>query len=103
MRIAAICDRCGREFLLFQLYTASSFAADRCPHCSAHLGIVRVAPLAASADEALAALVRSLREIAGRNPGFRLDPQTVLGPVTEALDALARRDHEAQVRSGQAA
>ena len=64
MRIAATCERCGREFLLFQLYTASPFAADRCPHCSAHLGIVRVAPLAASADEALAALVRSLREIA---------------------------------------
>ena len=103
MRIAATCERCGREFLLFQLYTASPFAADRCPHCSAHLGIVRVAPLAASADEALAALVRSLREIAGRNPGFRLDPQTVLGPVTEALEALARRDHEAQARADQAA
>ena len=103
MRIAATCERCGREFLLFQLYTASPFTADRCPHCSVHLGIVRVAPLAASADEALVALVRSLQEMAARNPGFRLDPQTVLEPVTEALEGISRRDTQAEIGSGRAA
>ena len=96
MRIAATCDNCGREFLFFQLYQASPLAADRCPHCSAHLGIVRVGPLAASADQALADLVESLREIAARNPHFRLDPQSVLSPLGEALEALASPNTQAE-------
>lgn len=90
MRIAATCARCGREFLFFQLYNAGPLTADRCPHCSAHLGVVRVAPVAAAADDALAALAGALHEIAGRNPGFRLDPESVLGPIREALEPVAR-------------
>lgn len=89
MRIAATCEHCGREFLFFQLYNAGPATADRCPHCSAHLGIVAVAPLAASADRALEALAECLREFAGRRCGFRIDPHSVLGPVTEAVEALA--------------
>ena len=96
MRIAATCDNCGRDFLFFQLYQASPLVADRCPHCSAHLGIVRVGPLAASADQALADLVGSLREIVARNPAFRLDPRSVLSPLGEALEALAPRNAEAE-------
>jgi hypothetical protein len=90
MRIRATCEHCGREFLLVQLYTAGSFHADRCPHCSAHLGVVRAAPLTAAAEESLATLGRSPREIAARNPRFRLDPESVLAPVTEALEAAAQ-------------
>lgn len=89
MRIGATCDRCGREFLLFQLYNASPALADRCPHCFAHLGIIRVSPLAVTADRALAALVGALEEIAGRKPAFRLDPESVLTPVREALGAFS--------------
>ncbi len=103
MRIAATCDNCGREFLFFQLYNASPLVADRCPHCSVHLGVVRVGPLAAAADEALAALVRSLREIAGRTPGFRLDPQSVLSPVSEAVEAVAPPNGAQGERPGRAA
>ncbi|HVL05851.1 MAG TPA: hypothetical protein VM388_07675 [Acidimicrobiales bacterium] len=89
MRIAATCEHCGREFLLYQLYNTSPVTADRCPHCSAHLGIVGVARLAASADQALHALVQCLKEFSGRKPGFRIDAQSVLGPVTEAVGAFA--------------
>ena len=103
MRISATCERCGREFLFFQLYNASPLTADRCPHCSAHLGIVRVAPLAASADKALATLVDCLREFAGRKRGFRIDPESIMGPITEAVEALAQRDDEPNAGPGQAA
>ena len=103
MRIAATCDHCGREFLLFQLYNAGSFAADRCPHCSAHLGIVGIAPLAASADQALTALVSTLREIAGRHRGFHLDVASVRDPVNEALAAVAPGSGEAAAERGRAA
>ena len=103
MRIVATCEHCGREFLFFQLYNASPLVADRCPHCSVHLGIVRVAPLAASADNALAALVDSLREIAVRNPGFRVEPQSVLSPLNEALEAAARFDDDDKRRPRRAA
>ena len=89
MRISATCEHCGREFLL-QLYNTSPVTADRCPHCSAHLGIVGVAPLAASADQALQALVQCLKEFSGRKPGFHIDGQSVLRPVTDAVEALAR-------------
>lgn len=92
MRISASCEHCGREFLLFQLYNTSPATADRCPHCSSHLGIVGVAPLAASADQALQALVQCLKEFGGRRPGFHIDGQSVLRPVSEAVDALARPD-----------
>ncbi len=103
MRVSAICERCGREFLLFQLYNASPLTADRCPHCSAHLGIVGVAPLAASADRALEALVDCLREFAGRKRGFRIEPESVLAPITEAVEAAARPDGQTKTASGQAA
>ena len=103
MRIAATCEHCGREFLLFQLYNTSPVTADRCPHCSAHLGIVGVAPLAASADQALHALVQCLKEFSGRKPGFHIDGQSVLRPVTEAVEALARPGDESKVGADRAA
>ena len=103
MRISATCERCGRELLLFQLYNASPLTADRCPHCSAHLGIVGVAPLAASTDRALDALVDCLRELAGRKRGFRIEPESVLAPITEAVEAAARPDGQTKTPSGQAA
>ena len=103
MRIAATCEHCGREFLLFQLYNTSPVTADRCPHCSAHLGIVGVAPLAASADQALHALVQCLREFTGRKPGFRIEAQSVLRPVSEAVEALARPGDESKVGHHKAA
>jgi hypothetical protein len=103
MRIAATCEHCGRDFLLFQLYNTRPVTADRCPHCSAHLGIVGVAPLAAFADEALHALVQCLRELSGRKPGFRIDAQSVLGPVTEAVEALARPGGHSEVGQRRAA
>jgi hypothetical protein len=103
MRIAATCERCGREFLLFQLYNTRPVTADRCPHCSTHLGIVGVAPLAASADHALQALAQCLREFAGRKPGFRIDPESVLQPVSEAVDAVARAGEESNVGQHRAA
>jgi hypothetical protein len=41
--------------------------------------------VAAAAESALAALVRALTELAGHQPAFRVDPDSVLEPVREAL------------------
>ena len=62
-----------------------------------------VAPLAASADEALHALVQCLREFSGRKPGFRIDGQSVLRPVTEAVETLARPGDQSKVEHHKAA
>lgn len=70
-----------------QLSQASPADADRCPHCGRHLGIPRVGPLAEVAERALGTLVRTLGELAGHGPSFRVDPESVLGPVREALAA----------------
>ena len=87
MRIRANCDHCGREFLFFQLYNASPEAADRCPNCSAHLGIPGVAGLAARADQALNSLAQALELTVEHNPGFKVQARSVLGPLEEVLDA----------------
>ena len=89
MRIRAACRHCGREFLLFQLYTAAAGVGDRCPHCSRHLGIVNVGPLAARADRALRDLVDALNEMGGRHPQFTLGADSVLVPITDALGSFA--------------
>ncbi len=80
---------------MFQLYNADPAVADRCPHCSRHLGIVGVRSLALQADRAVAELVRCLNELAARRPAFRIDPATVLEPVRAATAAVTQR-HEAQ-------
>lgn len=92
MRVQATCERCGRQFLLFQLYSADPAVADRCPHCSHHLGIVGVRSLALRTDRAVDELVRCLDELAARRPRFRVDPATVVDPVRDAVSALTRRD-----------
>jgi len=89
MRVRATCDHCGREVLLFELYHAAPALADRCPHCSRHLGVTNVRPLAYGVDRAGARLVEALHELADRNPRLHLDPDSVLGPIREALDRLA--------------
>lgn len=85
MRIRATCDHCGRDFYFIQVAEAPAGDADRCPHCGRHLGVPRLGPMAASAEAALGALVRALSELAGRAPAFRVDPDSVLSPVREAL------------------
>ena len=87
MRIRATCGHCGREFLFFQLYNASPEVADRCPHCSAHLGILGLGRLAARADHALDSLAQALEQAGGHNPGFRVQPSSVLAPLEEVLGA----------------
>jgi hypothetical protein len=89
MRVKAQCDHCGREFLFFQLYNASSFDADRCPHCGRHLGVVGVRRLALEVDRTAAALVRTLRELAVRDPSFRLDADSILEPIAAVVGELA--------------
>lgn len=89
MRVHATCDHCGREFLLFQLYNAEPCTADRCPHCSRHLGVSNVRPLAVGVDRAGTELVRCLNELAARDPRFRVDPDTLLGPIRDALAPLS--------------
>lgn len=88
MRVHATCDHCGREFLLFQLYNAEPATADRCPHCSRHLGVIGARSLALGVDRAGAQLVRCLYELAAREPEFRLDPDSLLGPIRDALAPL---------------
>jgi NAD-dependent SIR2 family protein deacetylase len=85
MRIKATCAHCGRDFYFVQVAGARPADADRCPHCGRHLGVPRLAPVAAAAESALAALVRALTELAGHQPAFRVDPDSVLEPVREAL------------------
>lgn len=92
MRVHATCNHCGRKFLLFQLYNAEPAAADRCPHCSRHLGVVNGRPLALAIDRAGAQLVRGLHELAAHNPEFRIDPDSLLGPIRDAVGPIAARD-----------
>ncbi len=106
MRARAVCDDCGRQFL--QLYNAHPDDADRCPHCGRHLGVVNVRPLALQADRAAARLTDCLNELAARSPAFRIDPDSILGPISDAVAALsaatdgvgaARSEHHENVRS----
>lgn len=87
MRIEARCDYCGRDFYFAQLAAARPDDADRCPHCGRHLGIPRLRPVVAAAETALGTLVGALRELAGHQPAFRIDAQSVLEPLREALAA----------------
>lgn len=89
MRIEATCNHCGRDFYFGQLVAARPDDADRCPHCGRHLGVPRLRPVVAAAETALGALVSALRELAGHQPAFRLNPESVLEPVREALAAWA--------------
>lgn len=89
MRVHATCDHCGREFLLFQLYNAEPATADRCPHCSRHLGVINERSLALGADRAGAQLMRCLNELAARDPKFQLDSETLLGTIRAVTSAAA--------------
>jgi hypothetical protein len=89
MRIRATCNACGRDFLFFQLYNADPWHNDRCPHCNRHLGLLNGRHLALAADRAAAGLVRALSDIADRNPGFTVKPDSVLTRIEEAVAALS--------------
>ena len=101
MRARATCRHCGREFLLSQLYNAEPGAADRCPHCSLHLGVPGVRSLALRIDRAAADLVWCLSELAARSPQLTVDRDSILGPVGEALRELAFASLETPRRDGQ--
>ena len=85
MRIRATCDLCGRDFLFFQLYTANPEVSDRCPSCSAHLGVMGVGRQAARAEQALAALVQVLEGMAEQRRAFSIDADSVLRPLQDVL------------------
>jgi hypothetical protein len=101
MRVRATCQHCGRTFLFFQLYNEDPGLTDRCPHCGRHLGVVNIRPLAMRTDRAAADLAHALRDLAGRDRHFTIEADSLLGPLTEAAEALARptadwgRDHRA--------
>ena len=108
MRVRATCDACGRQFLFFQLYNADPDDADRCPHCGRHLGVVNVRSLARQADRAADRLTDCLNELAARGPAFRIDPDSILGPISDAVAALSatadgvgaeRSEHHENARS----
>ena len=92
MRIQAICHACGREFLFFQLYHADPWQADRCPHCSAYLGIRHIRALAVAGDRALTALVGVLERLGEGRLGFTVDPASLLARLEAAVDVLAAQD-----------
>ena len=107
MRVRATCDDCGRQFLFFQLYNAHPDDADRCPHCGRHLGVVNVRPLALRIERAAAQLTDCLHDLAARNPAFRVQPDTILGAITDGVAALspttdgpgaAEEDHDHNIR-----
>jgi hypothetical protein len=95
MRVHATCDHCGRKFLFFQLYNADPGSADRCPHCSRHLNVLNVRPLARGVDRAAAQLIHCLNELAARDPKFRVDPDSLLGPIRDALAPLTAGEDDA--------
>lgn len=88
MRIRATCHNCDRDFLVVQLYRADAWHADKCPHCSAHLGVVNIRPLALTADHSIDALVDALDQIAARHPAFTLNTESVRGRVDESVRAV---------------
>lgn len=93
MRIRATCQRCGRDFLFFQLYAADPEVSDRCPGCSAHLGVMGVGRQAARADQALAALVQALE-------GMDEQHRVFLGSGGQAPRATVESRHRRGGRGG---
>jgi hypothetical protein len=94
MRIRAVCDHCGRDFLFLQLYLAEPRDADRCPHCTTHLGVVGLRHLARAADDAGTRLGRALGDIAARNPTFELRTESVLERLEQTAALLSRTEEE---------
>ena len=85
MRIRATCASCGKDFYFLQLYQAAAEDSDRCPNCSASLGIVNLRQSTLAADTALAELTSVLHAIAQRSPGFFVDEASVVAPIVNAL------------------
>ena len=87
MRIRATCHACDRDFLFFELRNTGIGVADRCPNCDRPLGAQGL--LTVRAEQALAILVGSLEDLAGRHPNFTVHAGSVLRPIETALTPLA--------------
>ena len=97
--ITATCHACERNFEFVQLYEpATSWQADKCPHCDARLGIANIGHLALAADKALIRLATLLELMASASPCFTVKRANLVTRIEEAADAFARSSSEEHER-----
>lgn len=86
MLVHATCLNCERDFRLMDLQPAGPWAADRCPSCNALIGVR--GGTAVQVHIALEALVEALEELGRSRLNIRLDPDSILMPIKDALVAI---------------
>lgn len=86
MLVRATCLNCERDFELMDLQPAGPWAADRCPSCNARIGVR--GGTAVQVHIATETLVDALEELGRSRLNIRLDPDSILGPIENALVAV---------------
>lgn len=90
MIIKGTCGHCGREAQGDQIMQSGG----HCPWCGKAFTRDYTANLVSAlreADAAGDALEGALEKIAGMEPAFEIDPESVLGPLRSSLETLHRR------------
>lgn len=90
MKIKGTCSSCGREFLVEQVVAAGG----HCPWCGQAFTRDYTANLVTALREGQVAgevLEQALEQVAGMDPAFELEDESVLGDIRESLNALRRR------------
>jgi hypothetical protein len=98
MKLEAVCETCGRTFLLSEIVPPPQGTGGRCPFCGAHFarhyvaslpGLVRT--VEADAD----AFVTSFNRLLEMHPGFHVSTQEFLRRLTEELPTSSPQDASA--------
>jgi DNA-directed RNA polymerase subunit RPC12/RpoP len=94
MRLEAICQNCGRRFLLAQIKPEPEGTAGRCPFCGYRFArhylqmLPRVIETAEQASDAFLSALEHLRDM---RPGFQVDYESILKRLSEELAIPAER------------
>ena len=90
MKLKVVHDLCGREILVQQILQSQG----HCPWDGKAFNKDYTAVLAealGTAEEAGGTLENALEKLAGMQPAFTIEQDTVLGPLTEQLTSINRR------------
>ncbi len=88
MRFEAICNTCGRRFLLTQILPSPDQPGGRCPFCGTRFGrhYVSVLPEAIiKAEESAEEFLDSFKKLAGMHLGFRIDTEDLMARLAEGI------------------
>jgi DNA-directed RNA polymerase subunit RPC12/RpoP len=88
MKLEAICQNCGRRFLIGQIKPEPDGTGGRCPFCGYRFArhYVQMLPhVLEAAEQASDAFLSALERLRDMNPGFQVDYSSVLKRLTEEL------------------